>query len=630
MCGIAGMLLAPGRTVDRHRLEAMGHTLDHRGPDNFGCLVADHYGVSHTRLSILDLSSAGNQPFVDDRYSLIYNGEIYNYLDLRDELLDMNIELESTSDTEVLFRHLALFGVEKTLSKLNGMFAFTFFDSHEDVLYVCRDRLGIKPLVYTCRNGDFFWASEVKALKTVVDVTVDPIRLMLSSSVLFDGRGRKTVFRDVDNVEPGTFLVVKAGQQPRAHRYHDFADEISESDYRRLDRLEMRDVVDNLRELLEASLRGMLLSDAPMGVFASGGVDSSLIAAMAFRQKSGLSLFTADVVGQYSEVEESRLLSRVVGTSLYEAAYPEDAMLDRWARATWYYEAPIIQHMNALPLGDVAQLARETGVKAVLTGEGSDELFLGYPNYVARRYQKLGAPVAALKAMYGIIPSVRRYLFPRGESDMNQFFPRLMTNFEEDLNRAKYDDAYAFVPERRRKDHLSTTELMEFHLASLLHRNDRMGMMAGIESRFPFLDNDIVRFALNLPARFKIQTVPRVHNRRHPFLLDKAIVRHLSEGIVPREILHKVKIGFPTHAHQSLVLQSKFFTGGYVEEVFDLTPQGRDELMSERNMFFAARMASVEVFGRLFEYGQSPDEVTDHLRTFAHIDPSLHTRWAIT
>jgi asparagine synthase (glutamine-hydrolysing) len=630
MCGIAGMLLASGREVDPSDVEAMGRTLEHRGPDNFGSFVQGHYGVSHTRLSILDLSDAGNQPFRDGRYSLIYNGEIYNFLELRQQLIARGISLRSTSDTEVLFQHLITFGVEPTLPRLNGMFAFTFYDAHNDTLYVCRDRLGIKPLVYTLRNGDFFWASEVKALRPAVDVEIDPIRVMLSSAVQFDGRNAKTVFRGVRNVEPGTYLVVKPGQAPVAHVYHDFADEISESEYRRLDKLSMPDVVEQLRELMVNSLRGMLLSDAPMGVFASGGVDSSLIAAMALQQKPGLSLFTSNVVGKNSEIEDARLLSRAIGTHLHEADYSPEYVLDRWARATWYYEAPIIQHMNALPLGDVAELARRQRVKAVLTGEGSDELFLGYSNYVAKRYRKFGAPVEWMKSMYGIVPPARRYLFPKKGSDMNRFFSDLAGDFEAEQNRSKFDQAYSFLPEDKRRDQLSTPRLLQFHLASLLHRNDRMGMMAGIESRFPFLDNHILRFGLNLPARFKIERIRKIHNRRHPFLLDKAIVRHVCEGVVPNEILHKIKVGFPTNSLETLVLKPDFFKGGYVEEVFELTGANLERLMSKEKMFFAARMASVEVFGRLFAYEQKPEEVTAHLQSYAHVDPALQTRWAIT
>ena len=203
------MLLAPGKRVDDARLTQMGATVEHRGPDNFGSYVRENYGVAQTRLSILDLSDAGNQPFFDDRYSLVYNGEIYNFVDLGEQLLAQGVRFEGTSDTEVLFHHLIKFGVDATLRVLQGMFAFSFFDSREHTLYLCRDRLGIKPLSYTSHDGDLFWASEVKALASACPVEIDPVRLLLSTNLQFDGRNDHTAFHNVDNVPPGSYLVIR-------------------------------------------------------------------------------------------------------------------------------------------------------------------------------------------------------------------------------------------------------------------------------------------------------------------------------------------------------------------------------------------------------------------------------------
>ncbi len=626
MCGIAGMLLAPGKSVESQKLDKMGQTLSHRGPDNFGCLVEENYGVAHTRLSILDLSEAGNQPFCNERYSLIYNGEIYNFLELREPLIEEGVNLKSQSDTEVLFYHLIIFGVEATLPKLNGMFAFSFFDSEENVLYVCRDRLGIKPISYLYRNDDFYWASEIKALAKICNLEIDPIRLLMSTNLLFDGRNNSTVFHNVKNVPAGSYLIVKPGEEPIQKSYFDLSDEISEDYYNELNKLTMEEAVNRFGELLDKSMKGMLLSDAPMGVFASGGVDSSLIAAVAFKQKPELSLFTANVLGKYSEVEEARLLSRSIGTKLYEAEYGQNDVLSRWAQATWYYEAPIIAHFNALPLGDVAALARNTKVKAVLTGEGSDELFLGYDIPVARRYDKLKMPVEFLKSLYGLVPMVRRHLFPKESSNMFSFFPKMVSNFEEERIREKYEERYSFVPDSQRPDHITTAILVKFHLASLLHRNDRMGMMAGIESRFPFLDNEIVRFGMNLPIKFKIQPVPKIHNRKHPFLYDKAIVRHLCSGKIPDEILNKEKIGFPTYELQSLVIDREFFDGGYLEDMLEITESGKDELLSPKHRYFAAKLASAEVFGRLFSHGDTIEDITEHLERYVKVDTSINSK----
>jgi asparagine synthase (glutamine-hydrolysing) len=604
----------------------MGAAVHHRGPDNTGAFCDGNYGVAHTRLSILDLSAAGNQPFVDGPHTLVYNGEIYNYLDLRQDLVARGVPLSSTSDTEVLFRLLILDGVEPTLKRLRGMFAFSFFDANAQTVYLCRDRLGIKPLLYRYREGELVWASEAKAIAGARPLEIDRTRLLQSTGSLFDGRGERTVFRHVRNVPAGAYVVARAGEPPTVHRYHEWTEEISASAYRELDAEPMQAVVDRFADLLRTSTKRMLLSDAPMGVFVSGGIDSSLIAAMAFEQDPDLSLFTANVVGRYSEVEDARRLAASLGASLHEATYGPDDVLREWSRGTWHYEAPLINHMNALPLGVTAELAHRTGVKAVLTGEGSDELFLGYPPYVARRYRGLAAPVDWMIKAYGVLPGVRQFLFPRDDGRVDLFYAKLTTNFESEAAEDRFAAAYAFLPARKRADHLASSHLLLSHLGSLLHRNDRMGMLAGIESRFPFLDEDVVRFGLNLPAKFKIRRVPKVHNRKHPFLMDKAIVRHAANALLPPALTSKKKFGFPTYGHHALRIGREFFDGGYVEDAFELSGDATEQLVSDRFRYFGALLASVEVFGRLFERGQTPDEVTAHLERHVRVDESLDSK----
>ncbi len=508
------------------------------------------------------------------------------------------------------------------------MFAFSFFDAREQTVYLCRDRFGVKPLVYRSRDGELIWASEVKAIAEARALDIDGTRLLQSIGAMFDGRGEHTVFRHVRNVPAGTYLVARAGEPPVAHRYHRWTDEISEKSYRELDSQSRSSIVERFEALLQTSVKRMLLSDAPMGVFVSGGIDSSLIALTAVAEDPDLALFTANVMGRYSEIDDARLLSRSLGAELHEVSYRPDDVLREWSRATWHYEAPLIAHMNSMPLAVTAELAQRTGVKAVLTGEGSDELFLGYAPYVARRYRKLAAPVNLMIKAYGLIPGVRRYLFPRPDSRVAQAYPKLLSNFEEDTAKASFEEAYGFLPPSKRRDHLSTTTLLTSHLASLLHRNDRMGMLAGIESRFPFLDEELVRFALNLPTKFKLRPVPRIYNRRHPFLMDKAVVRHAARDLLPRELTSKIKFGFPTYGHHSLVIDKQFFEGGYVEDEFGLSQEAVEQLVSDRFRYFGALLASVEVFGRLFEHRSTPDEVSAHLQRNIRIDEAMDSKKA--
>ena len=179
MCGIAGFILNHSAPAD-DRLISMGHTLAHRGPDHFSFLIRDNAGFSHNRLSIIDVSEAGNQPFYNDRYVLCYNGEIYNYLELKQELVRDGVIFQSQSDTEVLFHYLINRGVKETLRSIKGMFAFTFYDIGEKTVYLCRDRLGIKPLNWILRSDGLYWASEVKAMASIIPISPDPIKTLIS------------------------------------------------------------------------------------------------------------------------------------------------------------------------------------------------------------------------------------------------------------------------------------------------------------------------------------------------------------------------------------------------------------------------------------------------------------------
>ena len=206
MCGISGFFNNKNKKIDKTLLSQLSKMLSHRGPDYLGKYYNDYIGMAHNRLSILDLSENGNQPFSNERYHLVYNGEIYNYKDLRDDLERFNILFRSTSDTEVLFYHLIYFGIKETLQKLNGMFAFVFFDQKKKKLFLCRDRLGIKPLFYSIKNSTLFFASEMKALVKNLDFKVDNVKALYSTLGINEKSRYETVFEGLFHVTPGTYL----------------------------------------------------------------------------------------------------------------------------------------------------------------------------------------------------------------------------------------------------------------------------------------------------------------------------------------------------------------------------------------------------------------------------------------
>jgi asparagine synthase (glutamine-hydrolysing) len=621
MCGIAGILKPPHAIVDPACLALMGRTQTHRGPDNFAVFSEANFGCAHNRLSILDLSPAGNQPYADARYVLVYNGEIYNYLELRQKLEGLGERFTSSSDTAVLFAHLARFGVPATLRAIRGMFAFSFYDRQEQTVTLCRDRLGIKPLVWSYRGGALYWASEVKALRAVCDAQPDPIKTLYAMVGSGEHASAYTIFSDVNLVPPGTSITCRAGEAPRPpETYYDIFADVDPMAYNALRRMPQPALDELFGELLARSVKGMLMSDAPMGAFVSGGIDSGLIGALAAAQDPDLALFTANVVGRHSEFADAQLLSAHVQRPLFEARFTPEMLIDDWAQTTWHYEVPLITHTNAAPFARVAQAARAQGVKAVLTGEGADELFLGYPKLLARRFQKyLAAPVNLMKAGYGLLPELRAYLFPETTPSTEGFLNLAVQGFERQRLRAAGYEAYAFVPPAQRAEQYLTIQMLREGLIGLLHRNDRMGMLASIESRFPFLDEELVRFAINLPVQRKIGRTWRLYNPKHPFLVDKAIVRRAAASHLPPALQRKRKSGFPMYGLRNVRTRAGYFQGGYVAGLLRLSPEAEAYMLRAQPPYQVAKLIAIDVFGRLFGMGQSVAQVSEHLKAWVTI-----------
>lgn len=621
MCGIAGVYQLNGKMVRTDLVQSMGSLMNHRGPDNFSFIDWENFGVSHNRLSLLDLSASSNQPFVKQNYVLSYNGEIYNYREIKKSLeIEHNVEFQTTSDTEVLFYSLIHNGVSKTLKQIKGMFAFSFYDQRKNELWLVRDRLGIKPLYYYQDATGFYWSSEVKALAQTLELQPDPIRTLFSINGLGEKSNEYTLFKGVTPVKPGTFLRVKANcVAPEIFTYYNLPDEFEPEIYSELNSLKAGEVTAKFEELLSRSIESMLVSDAPLGAFVSGGLDSSLISAIANRKYEDFKLFTANVTGKYSEYEDARTLAAHLGRTLYDYKFEPERMLADWAEVTYFYETPIVVHTNAIPFSNVAKLAREKGVKAVLTGEGADELFLGYPRLLAERYNKYAAaPVRILKSFYKLIPGLDEYLFPKTEDSTPNFINSLVQNFEQQQIRQKLDKI-SFLTENARREQLLTIKMLGEHLVTLLHRNDRMGMMASIEARFPFLDEDLVKFAINLPVKYKIGKSLKIHNYKHPFLIDKWIVRRTAEKYLPRELSAKKKNGFPMIGHKFVRFNEGFFRNGWVEQNLSLSSRTQRYLLESQNPYFIAKLASVDIFGRIFGLRENKADVKKRILNYARM-----------
>jgi asparagine synthase (glutamine-hydrolysing) len=290
---------------------------------------------------------------------------------------------------------------------------------------------------------------------------------------------------------------------------------------------------------------------------------------------------------------------------------PEDWIRD-WVRCTWHLETPVITNPSAIPFAGVAALAHAEGYKAVLTGEGADELFFGYPRLASQGLERLaGAPIQFLRWAYRRVPGLADAILNERDTNSYDFLRGIAGGFEDDALMAAATGAYGFLPPAQASLHARSAVMMQTSLLALLQRNDRMGMSASIESRFPFLGEEVVSFALNLPARHKLRRAPAIHDPKHPFVVDKAPIRAVGERYLTSQAAGLRKSGFPTTGLHSIRVRPGAFVESWSSEAFGA---GRDfdrEIQSWHQPYDVAKLVSIEIFGRLFGAKESMEQVDE-------------------
>src|SRR5437762_766475 len=556
MCGTAGVAKRdPRETVDEARLKRMRDVLRHRGPDGEGLLLDGPVGLGHRRLAIIDVAG-GHQPMAneDETLWIVYNGEIYNHAALRPGLEARGHRYRTRSDTETIVHAYEDDG-ERCVERLDGMFAFALWDRPRGRLLLARDRLGIKPLYYTFTRDELLFASEIKAIlaalpnRPALDATVVP-EFLATRSV----SGAQTFFRDVETLLPGRTLTWSVGEGIRTRRYWQLPATLDEAPAGLAERAAC------LREHLTAAVRSHLMTDVPLGLFLSGGIDSSALAVlMAGMVREPVRTFSVgfDEPGA-NELAWARPVADRIGAEHREVTLSPDQFFEALPRLIWHEDEPIATPAS-VPLAFVSRLARDH-VKVVLTGEGADELFLGYNRYrVTAWNQRLGrvweaAVPGGIRRTSALIaralPSrLRRYtdatFLARPATPRALFFDGFAV-FPEAMQQSLLTDASLF----RRDPHaeglrhygaapggllerMSHADLQTY-LVELLMKQDQMSMSASIESRVPFLDQALVEYAAAMPGRFKLDG-----------LRTKAVLREAVRDLVPSEILTRRKMGFP-------------------------------------------------------------------------------------
>jgi asparagine synthase (glutamine-hydrolysing) len=554
MCGVAGFLNLDGAPASPVILKAMTDAIRHRGPDGEGHFIDGTLGLGHRRLAILDLSPTGHQPILtpDNRYILSYNGEIYNFRELRLELEAHGYQFRSTGDSEVALYALAEWG-EQALLRFNGMFALALWDREEQVLLLARDRYGIKPLYYSHARSVFAFGSEIKALlpQPAVGTSIDQEGLVeyLTFQNFFTDR---TIFANVKLLPAGSILRVDGRGQPQIRRYWDY------SFRERTAPLPEKDAVAQLDYLFRQAVNRQLVSDVEVGAYLSGGMDSGAITAIASSQHPYIKSFTcgfdlssaSGMELSFDERAAAERMSYQFKTEHYEMVLKSGDMERVMQRLVWHLEEPRVG--QSYPIFYAAKLAGKF-VKVVLSGTGGDEIFAGYP----WRYYH----------------AVRNDDFKHYVTQYYDFWQRLIPDSRK---------AEIFKPIWQHVSHVSTRDIFQNVLAAqhqqglgpedyincslyleartflhgLLVVEDKMSMAHSLETRVPFLDNDLVDFATSLPVNQKLSSVAEFarfdesdiskkreqHFRR--FRDGKMVLRKMMKNYVPQDIADGEKQGF--------------------------------------------------------------------------------------
>jgi asparagine synthase (glutamine-hydrolysing) len=495
MCGIAGLIAKNGRSLDQGRLVAMAGKIAHRGPDGHGLWAEGQAGLAHRRLALVDLSPSGAQPMISDdgRFVVTFNGEIYNYKELREDFLANGGKLRSTSDTEILLTLFAQEG-EAMLAKLRGMFAFAIWDKQESRLFFARDRIGKKPFFYKHSEQEFAFASEVKSL---VDgesqIDEQAIRLFLGLQYV---PSPLTGFKNIFSLEPGMCGTWKDGILAT----RSYLERVSKPD------VSFDDAAHEVRRILDESVRLRLIADVPVGIFLSGGIDSSAIAALAHKQGVKLSSFTLGFdEAAFDERDQAAELAKKFGFEHHAfLAKPED-LLAIADEAIEHYDVPYADSSSL----NTWILARETKkyTKAVLTGDGGDELFGGYRRYGyferALQLKKTGFGIPA-----GFVSRIASDL--TGDKRFQRFADTIDGGYAALFCGAYFQqpEALGFIDSHLRKDLDSIGAAMDFDLHSYLPddlnvKMDRATMRHGLEARCPLLDQELVAYVTSLPTEYR-------------------------------------------------------------------------------------------------------------------------------
>lgn len=559
MCGIAGWYRRQGNPVSKRVIKAQCDAIVHRGPDDFGQFVDGDFGFGMRRLSIVDIAG-GHQPMFSscERFAIVFNGEIYNHLEIR-AAIGSSYSFNTHCDTETVLAAFSLWG-NRAWEKLEGMFGVAIWDRHSRALTLARDPLGIKPLYVTEQNGGWSFASEIKALAPVPDQTFTIDELAVDDYFTFGHvRRPRSIYREVKALDPGCYLTIQPTGDGVVNRYW-------QPGYRQASPRSDAEWVEEMRAMVMDSTAHHMMADVPVAAFLSGGIDSSTILAAAVQaNRAPVQAFTIGHPGHnIDETDAAALIARHLGCEHVVMPLSDEAAMHSIPAICAQFDEPFAD-MAAIPTWFVSQLAAKK-VKVVLCGEGGDELFCGYKRHrnadaiarhraLARRLQRTARVVSELPPSPSAkLNRVRQYAgrfaeFVGAANGYQQFFLATQIGSTSVLNRTTSSSLRQLHRSPSDLEHEyfdniqsgARTELEDFVYADLtvnlpsdmLNRLDRASMAHSLEARVPFLSHKMVEWAFTMPTSLKL--------RRG---VGKFVVRKAAEGLLPSEILRRPKQGF--------------------------------------------------------------------------------------
>jgi len=572
MCGIAGFFSEKTRFAEAD-LRKMANTLVHRGPDAGGFFIEGPVGLGHRRLSIIDLSEAANQPMHSHcgRYVMVYNGEIFNFREILDEIRKEKPDFEplTSSDSEVILQAFILWGKEFA-TKLNGMFAIAIFDRSAAKLFLFRDRIGVKPLYYFYDGVRFAFASELKAL-VAVGAIQNELSINRKAIALYLHLGYipfpYTIYQEINKFPTGSFATVDKDNM-RITPWWQLHTKIKSSVI-----FDQGEALEEFENLLESSVRYRLISDVPYGTFLSGGIDSGLVTAMAQKINSGpLNTFTIGFPeAKYNEADHARTMAAHLGTKHHEFIVTEQETLDWLPMFFDNFDEPFADS-SGIPTMLVAHMARRH-VTMTLSGDGGDELFMGYGSY--KWAERLGSdyPMFLRNAAAGLLELGSRrsqraamlFRYPDRESFKSHIFSQEQYFFtaNEVQKLLGENEAFVSIPENypdlpralRPAEQQALFDLHYYLPDDLLVKVDRATMASSLETRVPLLDFRIVEFALNLDYKLKVKNGQ-----------PKWLMRQLLKKFVPPELFERPKWGFAIPLRKWLRTELRFLASEYLSE----------------------------------------------------------------